>query len=109
MSDYEKLLEKCTRNVKTDDTSVTCSAGDVQQKCSDLQMNLYIILEWMSPKKVFLNNKKSNFMVIDHKSQLNNIQDIAYVEIWVLKLGYLNIYGYINIEIWVLKYITDDN
>ena len=64
-----------------DDTSVTCFAGDMEELCNDLRNELTNISEWMRLNKMSLNTKKSEFMIIGHKRQLNRIQNPVHLDI----------------------------
>ena len=81
MNDFEQCLEKCVPNMYADDTSVTCCAEDIEDLCIELQNKLFNISEWMRQNKMSLNTKKSEFMIIGHKQQLNRIQNPIHLEI----------------------------
>ena len=56
-----------------DDTSVTCSAEDIDELCNDLRTEVDNIAEWLRQKKLSLNTDKTEYMVVGHKRQTNRI------------------------------------
>ena len=81
MNDFERCLENCTPNMYADDTSVACFAEDMEELYNDLQNELINISDWMRQNKMSLNTKKSEFMTIGHKRQLNRIQNAIHLDI----------------------------
>ena len=57
-----------------DDTSVTCSAEDIDTLCDDLRTELANTSEWMR-QKLSLPANKSQFLIVGHKRQLNGIHE----------------------------------
>ena len=41
VNDFEQWLTKCTSNMYADDTSVTCSADDIDKLCNELRVEVY--------------------------------------------------------------------
>ena len=64
-----------------DDTSITCSAKDIEELCNDLNTEGKNIAEWMQQNKLSLNTNKIEYMVIGHKRRINHIQGAINVEI----------------------------
>ena len=56
-----------------DDTSVTCSAEDVDELCNDQRTEVDNIAEWLRQNKLSLDTDKTEYMVIGHKRQTNRI------------------------------------
>ena len=56
-----------------DDTSVTCSAEDIDELCSNLRAEVDNIAEWLRQSKLSLNADKTEYMVAGHKRQTNRI------------------------------------
>ena len=74
VNDFEQCLNKCTTNMYADDTSVTCSAEDIDELCNDLRTEVDNIAEWLRQNKLSLNTDKTECMVVGHKRQTNRIQ-----------------------------------
>ena len=74
VNDFEQCLNKCTTNMYADDTSVTCSAEDIDELCNDLRTEVDNIAEWLRQNKLSLNTDKTEYMVVGHKRQTNRIQ-----------------------------------
>ena len=64
-----------------DDTSITCSAKDIEELCNDLKTEGKNIAEWMRQNNLSLNTNKTEYMVIGHKRRINHIQGKIYVKI----------------------------
>ena len=64
-----------------DDTSVTCSAEDIDELCNDLRTEVDNIAEWLRQNKLSPNTDKTEYMVIDHKRQTNRVHDPLEVNI----------------------------
>ena len=64
-----------------DDTSVTCSAEDIDTLCDDLRTELTNISEWMRQNKLSLNANKSEFLIVGHKRQLNGIHEPVQLQV----------------------------
>ena len=64
-----------------DDTSITCSAKDIEELCNDLNTEGKNIAEWMQQNKLSLNTNKIEYMVIGHKRRINHNQGEINVEI----------------------------
>ena len=73
VNDFEQCLNKCTSNMYADDTSVTCSAEDIDELCNDLRTEVDNIAEWLRQNKLSLNTDKTEFMVVGHKRQTKRI------------------------------------
>ena len=58
-----------------DDTSVTCSAEDIDTLCDDLRTELTNISEWMRQNNLSINANKSEFLIVGHKRQLISIHE----------------------------------
>ena len=56
-----------------DDTSVTCSAEDIDELCNDLRTEVDNIAEWLRLNNFSLNTDKTEYMVVGHKRQTNRI------------------------------------
>ena len=52
-----------------DDTSVTCSAKDIDDLCNDLKGEIDNNAEWLLQNKLSLNTDKTEYIVIGHKRQ----------------------------------------
>ena len=57
-----------------DDTTVTYSADDIETLCDDLNEELTNISEWTRSNKLSLNARKSEFLIVGHRRQLNRIE-----------------------------------
>ena len=64
-----------------DDTSVTCSAEDIDNLCNVLNAEIYNITEWLCQNTLSLNTDKAEYMVVGHKRQTNRILDPLEVNI----------------------------
>ena len=62
--DFAQCLVKSSPNMYADDTSVTCSAEDIDTLCDDLRTELTNISEWMRQNKLSLNANKSEFLIV---------------------------------------------
>ena len=107
MNDFEKCLENCTPNLYADDTSVTCFAEDLKKLCNSLQNELTNISEWM--KMNLKNTKKSEFMIIGHKRQLNRIQYPIHLDIGGEEIKRVHEVKYLGVSVdeslsWIVKY-----
>ena len=49
-----------------DDTSVTCSAEDIDELRSDLRAEVDNTAEWLRQHKLSLNTDKTEYMVVGH-------------------------------------------
>ena len=56
-----------------DDTSVTCSAEDIDELCNDLRTEVDNIAEWLRLNKLSVNTDKTEYMVVGRKRQTNRI------------------------------------
>ena len=56
-----------------DNTSVTCSAEDIDEHCSDLRAEVDNTAEWLGQNKLSLNTEKTEYMVVGHLRQTNRI------------------------------------
>ena len=81
VNDFEQCLQKSSTNMYADDTSITCSAKDIEELCNDLKTEGKNIAEWMRQNKLSLNTNKTEYMVIGHKRRINHIQGEINVEI----------------------------
>ena len=109
MNDFERCLENCTPNMYADDTSVTCFAEDVEELYNDLQNELINISDWMRQNKMSLNAKKSEFMIIGHKRQLNRIQNPIRLDIGGEELKRVHEVKYLGVSVdeslsWTVQY-----
>ena len=73
VNDFEQCLYKCTSNMYADDTSVTCSAEDIDELCNDLRTEVDNIAEWLRQNKLSFDTDKTEYMVVGHKRQTNRI------------------------------------
>ena len=64
-----------------DDTSVTCSAVDIDEFCNDLRTEVDNIAEWLRQNELSLNTDKTEYMVVGHKRQTNLINGSLEVNI----------------------------
>ena len=64
-----------------DDTTLTCSAEDIDELCNDLRTEVDNITEWLQQNKFSLNIDKTEYMVVGHKRQTNRIHDPLEVNI----------------------------
>ena len=71
------LKETSTRSVPAKNyhrvTSITCSAEDIGELCSDLRAEVDNIAKWLRQNKLSLNTDKTEYMVVGHKRQRNCI------------------------------------
>ena len=65
----------------TVDTSVTCSAEDLNELCNDLKTEVDNIAEWLRQNKLSLNTDKTEYMVVGHKRQTNSISEPIEIKI----------------------------
>ena len=56
-----------------DDTSVNCSAEDIDDLCTDPKTEIGNISEWLRQNKLSLNIDKTDYMIVGHKQQTNRI------------------------------------
>ena len=56
-----------------DDTSVTCSAEDIDNLCNDLRTEADNIAEWLRQNKLSLNTDRTEYTVVGDKRQTNRI------------------------------------
>ena len=64
-----------------DDTSITCSAKDIEELCNDLKTEGKNIAECMRQNKLSLTTNKTEYMVIGNKRRTNHIKGEINVEI----------------------------
>ena len=64
-----------------DDSSVTCSAEDIDQLCNDLRAKVDNVAEWLRQNKLSLDADKTEYMVVGHKRQTNCIHGPVEVKI----------------------------
>ena len=50
-----------------DNTSVTCSAKDIDDLSNDLKAEVADIAEWLQQNKLSLNTDKTEYMIFSHK------------------------------------------
>ena len=81
VDDFAKCLVKSSPNMYADDTSVTCSAKDIDTLCDDLRTELTNISKWMRQNKLSLNANKSEFLIVGHKRQLNGIHEPVQLQV----------------------------
>ena len=81
VNDFEQCLKKCTPNMYADDTSVTCSGEDIYDLCNDLKAEIENITEWLRQNKLSLNTAKTEYMVVGHKRQTNQIPGLLEVNV----------------------------
>ena len=63
------------------DISVTYSAEDLAERCHDLKTEVDNIAEWLKQNKLSLNTDKTEYMVVGHKRQTNNISEPIEIKI----------------------------
>ena len=63
-------LVKPSPDMYADDTSVTCSAEDIDTPCDELRTELTNNSEWMRQDKLSLSDNKSEFLIASHKDNL---------------------------------------
>ena len=76
-----QCLVKSSPNMYADDTSVKCSAKDIDTLSDDLRTELTNISEWMRQNKLSLNANKSEFLIVGHKRQLNGMHDLVQLKV----------------------------
>ena len=81
VNDFEQCLKKCTPNMYADDTSITCSGEDIYDLCNDLKAEIENITEWLRQNKLSLNTAKTEYMVVGHKRQTNQIPGLLEVNV----------------------------
>ena len=81
VNDFEQFLEQGTANMYANDTSVTYSAEDLAELCNDLKTEVENIAEWLRQNKLSLNTDKTEYMVVGHKRQINNISEPIEIKI----------------------------
>ena len=52
---------------------MACSAEDIDELCNDLKTEVEHIAEWSRQNELRLNTEKTEYRVVDHKLQTNNI------------------------------------
>ena len=77
VNDFVQCLVKSSPNMYADDTSVTCSAEDIDTLCDDLRTELTNISELMRQNKLSLNANKSESVIVGHRIQLNGIHELV--------------------------------
>ena len=65
-----------------DDTSVTCSAKDIDDLCNGLEAEIDNITEWLCQNKLSLNTDKTENMVACYKRETNHVIDPLEVNIY---------------------------
>ena len=78
---FAQCLVKSFPNMYADDTSVACSAGDIDTLCDDLRTELTNISEWMKQNKLSLNANKSEFLIVGHKRQHGGIRGPVHLQV----------------------------
>ena len=66
------MPQKCTSNEYTDDTSVTCPAGNIDKLYNDLSTEVDNIAEWLGQNELSLNTDKTNVSVLVTKTRITN-------------------------------------
>ena len=80
MDDFERCLQGAVPNMYADDTSITCSFNDSASLQRNIEIEMANFAEWMRQNRLSLNAKKSEFMVIRHSRQHNNLDELNEIE-----------------------------
>ena len=76
MNDFERCLQGAVPNMYADDTSITYSPTDSASLKRNIEIEMANVAEWMRQNRLSLNANKSQFMVIRHSRQHNNLDEI---------------------------------
>ena len=81
VNDFERCLRVATPNMYADNTSITCSSTDSDTLLRNMNNEMANVAEWMRLNKLSLNADKSEFMVIGHSRQQNNLKELREIEV----------------------------
>ena len=70
-----------------DDTSITCSSTNSDSLLRNINNEMANAAEWMQLDKLNLNTDKSEFMVIGHSRQQNNLKELRETEVNLKKIS----------------------
>ena len=99
VNDFAQCLVKASPNMYADDTSVTCSAEDIDTLCDELRTELTSISDWMRQNKLSLNANKSEFLIVGHKRQLNGIHEPVQLQVDVELIRRVQTVKYLGIRV----------
>ena len=81
LNDFEGCLDFSKANMYTDDTDTTISSNDIKELIRMTKKELLNISDWLKVKKLSVNPKKTEFMVIGHQRRINEIDDLPPLEL----------------------------
>ena len=68
------------------ETNITCSSTDRDSLLRNINNEMSNVAEWMRLNKLSLNADKSEFMVIGHSRQQNNLKELREIEVNLKKI-----------------------
>ena len=87
MNDFERCLQGAVPNLYANDTSITCSSADSVSLQRNIEIEMANVAEWMRQNRLSLDVNKSEFMVIRHSRQHNNLEELNEIEVSQEKIG----------------------
>ena len=78
---FECCLHVTVPNLHADDTSITCSSPDSASLLRNIEIEMANVADWMRQNRLSLNANKSEFMVIRHSRQHNNLEERTEIEV----------------------------
>ena len=99
MNDFERCLHGAVPNLYADDTSITCSSTDSASLQRNIEIEMANVAEWMRQNRLSLNANKSEFMVIRHSRQHNNLEELNEIEVSQEKIGKITKTKYLGLNI----------
>ena len=99
MNDFERCLQGAVPNLYADDTSITCSSTDSASLQRNIEIEMANVAEWMRQNRLSLNANKSEFMVIRHSRQHNNLEKRNEIEVSQEKIGRVTKTKYLGLNI----------
>ena len=82
-----------------DDTSITCSSTNSDSLLRNINNEMANAAEWMQLDKLNLNTDKSEFMVIGHSRQQNNLKELRETEVNLKKISRVTKTKYLGLNI----------
>ena len=81
MNNFERCLQGAVSNMHADDTSITCSSIYSASLHRNIEIEMVNVAERMRHNRLSLNANKSEFMVIRHSRQHNNLDEVNEIEV----------------------------
>ena len=99
MNDFERCLQGAIPNMYAGDTSISCSSTDGASLQRNIEIEMANLAEWMRQNRLRLNANKSQFMVIRHSRQHNNLDELNEIEVNQEKIGRITKTKYLGLNI----------